>query len=80
MEALASGVPIVASDIPSFQFASGQAGVELVGATDVSSFRKAAIGALRLSERFERQLGKLDIAETASKYSELAMAIFKDRP
>ncbi|MFB9125988.1 glycosyltransferase family 4 protein [Paraburkholderia dipogonis] len=46
LEALASGIPVVASRIPSFGFASAFAGVSLVDTTDAEAYGRALLHAL----------------------------------
>jgi glycosyltransferase involved in cell wall biosynthesis len=68
MEALASGAPIVASAISSFQYASKFDGVALLSPEDFSAYRSAAEIALTESTRFDRDLRGYDIGETAANY------------
>lgn len=72
LEAMASGPPIVASDIESFQFAKGIEGVDLVDCqADAAKarFREAACAG---SGRHRHDMGQYDLATTAAAYRDLA--------
>ncbi|WP_198022737.1 glycosyltransferase family 4 protein [Methylosinus sp. LW3] len=67
LEALASGVPIVAADISSFRFAARLPAVELVDPTNTDALR-AAITAAMGTSRVTRDLSAYDIVNTADAY------------
>ncbi|AXF13458.1 glycosyltransferase family 4 protein [Paraburkholderia caledonica] len=67
LEALASGIPVVANRIPSFGFASNLAGVNLVDTTDVDAYAHALVKALE-TPRAHRQLAGYTLHDTADRY------------
>jgi glycosyltransferase involved in cell wall biosynthesis len=71
LEALASGIPIVASKIPSFTFASGFPGVQLVDTDEVRCYADAVVAALG-QERAQRSLVGLTLRDTAARYRAIA--------
>ncbi|PRY00259.1 glycosyl transferase family 4 [Paraburkholderia sp. BL25I1N1] len=71
LEALASGIPIVASRIPSFGFASAFAGVSLVDTTDAEAYGRALLHALD-TPRANRQLAGYTLHDTADRYMTIA--------
>ena len=71
LEALASGIPIVASRIPSFAFASGFPGVQLVDTDDVPCYADAVVAALGQA-RAQRSLAGLTLRDTAARYRAIA--------
>lgn len=71
LEALASGIPVVASRIPSFGFASGFAGVNLVDTTDADAYGRALLNALDMP-RANRQLAGYTLHDTADRYMTIA--------
>ncbi|CAE6844463.1 glycosyltransferase family 4 protein [Paraburkholderia domus] len=71
LEALASGIPIVASKIPSFAFASGFPGVQLVDTDDVPCYAEAVVAALGQA-RSQRPLAGLTLRDTAARYRAIA--------
>ena len=75
LEALASGIPILASDIESFHFAAAFDGVQLVGSKDTSSFAAHAGLLLSSMSRYPRELGGYDIRSTASAYANMATTL-----
>ncbi len=74
LEALASGIPVVANRIPSFRFASGFDGVSLVDTTDPEAFGGALLDALK-QPRSERQLTGYTLRDTAERYLMMAREI-----
>ena len=74
LEALASGVPIVASKIPAFAFASGFPGVQLVDTGNVQCYAEAVIVALGQA-RAERSLAGLTLRDTADRYRAIARQV-----
>ncbi|CAE6695587.1 glycosyltransferase family 4 protein [Paraburkholderia haematera] len=71
LEALATGIPIVASRIPSFAFASGFPGVQLVDTDNVPNYADAVIAALGQA-RAQRSLAGLTLRDTAARYRAIA--------
>ncbi|MFM0208803.1 glycosyltransferase family 4 protein [Paraburkholderia sediminicola] len=71
LEALASGIPVVASRIPSFGFASAFAGVNLVDTTDPEVYGRALLKALDMP-RANRQLAGYTLHDTADRYMTIA--------
>jgi glycosyltransferase involved in cell wall biosynthesis len=63
LEALASGIPVVANRIPSFGFASSLPGVSLVDTTDVEAYGHALN-----TPRAHRQLAGYTLHDTADRY------------
>lgn len=71
LEALASGIPIVASKIPSFAFANGFPCVQLVDTDDVQCYADAVVVALGQA-RARRPLTGLTLRDTAARYRAIA--------
>ena len=71
LEALASGIPVVANRIPSFGFASGFAGVSLVDTADPEAYGRALLNALD-TPRANRHLGGYTLHDTADRYMNIA--------
>jgi glycosyltransferase involved in cell wall biosynthesis len=71
LEALASGIPVVANRIPSFGFASGFAGVTLVDTADPEAYGRALLKALDMP-RANRQLAGYTLHDTADRYMTIA--------
>jgi glycosyltransferase involved in cell wall biosynthesis len=71
LEALASGIPVVASRIPSFGFANAFAGVSLVDTTDADAYGRALLNALH-TPRANRQLAGYTLHDTADRYMSIA--------
>jgi len=70
IEALASGVAIVASDIPAFQFARNYAGVHLLDKH--ANFEPSEVcEILSKAKRFDRAVHGLDITQTSTSYLEV---------
>ena len=74
LEALASGVPIVASRIPAFAFANGFPGVRLVDTDNVSGYADAIVKALS-EKRVQRSLAGLTLRDTAERYRAIARQV-----
>ena len=72
LEALASGLPIVASSIPSFQYAKTHAGVQLVNPLELATFTAAIASAASNMVRHPRSLVGFDIQDTARAYLQFA--------
>jgi glycosyltransferase involved in cell wall biosynthesis len=71
IEAMASGVPMVVSDIPSSAYAASFPGLTLVGVNDAAGLAKAAHDFLTVGKRYDRALDAYDIAETERRYRDL---------
>lgn len=71
LEALASGIPVVASTITPFQFAKMQPGVQLVDTDDTAAYAAALLGALT-QPRVRRSLTGLTLQDTAQRYLAVA--------
>lgn len=77
IEALASGITIIASDIPPFQFGSEFAGVTLVSPQMIDEF-VTAIGQViqaGIARRWQRDLSDYSIDRTANSYLTLSKSI-----
>lgn len=72
IEALASGTPVIASDIATFRYAESLPGVTLAGTSDIQAVRAAARQHLSLGRRYERDLSAYDIRTTERLYREHA--------
>ncbi len=74
LEALASGVPIVASNIRPFSFAADFPAVHLLDPEDTAEYARALV--LALGEgRAQRPLGGLTLADTAERYLAVARQV-----
>jgi L-malate glycosyltransferase len=71
LEALASGVPVVASTIAPFQFAKALPGVQLVDTDDTAGYAAALLQALT-QPRVRRALVGLTLQDTAESYLAIA--------
>ncbi|CAG9197028.1 glycosyltransferase family 4 protein [Paraburkholderia caribensis] len=78
LEALASGVPVVASRIAAFEFARDFPGVSLVDTKDPSTYARALVHALRVPRAY-RALDGYTLHDTAESYLKIAQAIHKDK-
>jgi glycosyltransferase involved in cell wall biosynthesis len=74
LEALASGVPIVASQIRPFSFAEDFPAVHLLDPEDTASYARALVTALG-EGRAQRPLGGLTLADTAERYLAVAREV-----
>lgn len=72
LEALASGIAVVASDIPVFSFAGNFAGVELVKLENDECFELAVSSSLSNNKFFKRDVKLFDINTTAYQYEDIA--------
>jgi len=75
LEALASGIPIVASKIPVFSSYGKFAGVYLFRLTSLDEFRLAVKCALENRTTWQREMCVFDIEKTASDYASFAMTL-----
>lgn len=75
IEALASGITIIASDIPPFQYGLNFPGVSLIQPENIDSFAQEVFKAshLQIGKRWERNLDDYSINKTANEY----LKIFK---
>jgi glycosyltransferase involved in cell wall biosynthesis len=71
LEALASGIPVVANRIPSFAFANSFAGVSLVDTKDCEAYGHALLHALSMP-RADRHLAGYTLHDTADRYMTIA--------
>ncbi|PQV52456.1 glycosyltransferase [Paraburkholderia sp. BL21I4N1] len=74
LEALASGVPIVANRIPAFAFANGFPNVQLVDTDDLRCYVDAVVAALGQA-RAQRSLTGLTLRDTAARYRAIAQQV-----
>lgn len=72
LEALASGVPVVASRIPAFDFANGMSQLWSAPLDDTKAFEQAVGSALASSGRVDRDLSAFVVSATARAYESLA--------
>lgn len=70
LEALASGIPMVVSDIPVFQFVKEMQGVALIGIDNCDEMAKACKAMLEI-RRPLRDVAEFDIGITAERYKSL---------
>lgn len=71
LEALASGIPVVANLIPAFAFARDWPGVQLVDTSDHREYGRALVAALR-EPRAQRPLDGFRLEDTARRYLAIA--------
>ncbi len=74
LEALASGIPIVANAIPAFRFACNWPGVQLVDTTDSDQYGRALAAALG-EPRTQRSLDGMTLEDTAERYLAIARQV-----
>jgi glycosyltransferase involved in cell wall biosynthesis len=74
LEALASGIPVVANAIPSFNFARGWPGVQLIDTSDIEQYAQALAAALD-QPRAQRALKGLTLEDTAERYLAIARQV-----
>jgi len=78
LEALASGIPVVASTIAPFQFAKTLPCVQLVDTDDTAAYAAALLGALA-QPKVQRSLAGLTLQDTAQRYLALAQQVIGAR-
>ncbi|MDR5757801.1 glycosyltransferase family 4 protein [Caballeronia sp. LZ035] len=78
LEALASGIPVVASAIAAFAFASNFAGVQLLDTADIDAYARGLLDALT-QPRAERPLNGLTLQGTADRYLAIARDVLNLR-
>jgi glycosyltransferase involved in cell wall biosynthesis len=71
LEALASGAPIIASNISAFSYVSSQPGVTLLDPTDTTNFANEIRRNIKERVRYPRNLGEFSIDGTAQAYVDL---------
>jgi glycosyltransferase involved in cell wall biosynthesis len=76
LEALASGIPVVASRIAAFEFARDYPGVSLVDTKNPSAYAQALLDALN-APRAWRSLDGYTLHDTAESYLKIAQAVFE---
>ncbi|WGS50582.1 glycosyltransferase family 4 protein [Paraburkholderia sp. D15] len=74
LEALATGVPIVANRIPAFAFANGFPNVQLVDTGDLRCYVEAVVAAIGQA-RAQRSLAGLTLRDTAARYRAIALKL-----
>lgn len=77
IEALASGITIIASDIPSFQFGAAFPGVHLISPHHVNEFVQTIGESIQAgrSRRWQRDLSEYSIRKTANAYLEMSKSL-----
>jgi glycosyltransferase involved in cell wall biosynthesis len=78
LEALASGIPVVANSIPSFAFASNFPGVQLLDTNDADAYGRALLESLS-EPRATRPLHGLTLQSTADRYLAIAREVLNLR-
>ncbi len=78
LEALASGIPVVASAIPPFAFAKDFPGVQLLDTNDTAAYARAMLTALR-QRRTSRELKGLTLQDSAEQYLAIARRVVQRR-
>ncbi len=78
LEALASGIPVVASAIRPFAFAADFASVQLIDTDDTQAYTQALVTALSQS-RAQRPLAGLTLKDTADRYLAVAQRVSTGR-
>ncbi|WP_244815476.1 glycosyltransferase family 4 protein [Caballeronia sp. Lep1P3] len=78
LEALASGIPVVANSIASFAFAGGFPSVQLLDTSDTDAYGRALLDALSQS-RATRALHGLTLQSTADRYLAIARDVLNVR-
>ena len=76
LEALASGIPVVASAIRPFAFAADFASVQLIDTDDTQAYTQALVVALSQS-RAQRPLAGLTLKDTADRYLAVAQRVIQ---
>jgi L-malate glycosyltransferase len=78
LEALASGIPVVASTIAPFDFAKDFPGVQLVDTNDTATYARALLAALG-QDRVMRELKGLTLQDSAERYLAVARQVARRR-
>jgi glycosyltransferase involved in cell wall biosynthesis len=78
LEALASGIPVVANAIPSFAFADSFSGVRLLDTADIDAYGRALLEALS-QPRTTRPLNGFTLQSTADRYLAIARDVLNLR-
>ncbi len=79
LEALASGVPVVASTVRPFSFAADFPGVHLCDPDDIATYADALVNALSEPSAM-RPLGGLTLGDTAARYLAVAREVTQALP
>jgi glycosyltransferase involved in cell wall biosynthesis len=79
LEALASGIAVVASDIPMFEFARSLEGVRIVDPTDTHAFTRAIQTLLDQNRRYPRDLHEFSIDFAADRYRQVIERVLEHR-
>lgn len=79
IEALASGVPIIASNIQNFQFATAFEGVTLLSPNDTEHVLVAIQSHISGGRRYERDLSDMSIEKTATEYIRFSNVCFSSK-
>jgi glycosyltransferase involved in cell wall biosynthesis len=74
LEALASGIPVVASNIAAFSFAQRMPAVQLIDPADTRAYAEALVTALD-QQHVKRELPGLTLADTADQYNLIARQV-----
>lgn len=77
LEALASGIPVVASTIEPFRFAQTFPGVQLIDTNDVDAYARALLAALT-ERRVARELTGLTLQDSAERYLAIAHQVVRE--
>jgi glycosyltransferase involved in cell wall biosynthesis len=78
LEALASGIPVVANAIPSFAFADSFSSVQLLDTADIDAYGRALLAALT-QPRTTRPLNGFTLQTTADRYLAIARDVLNLR-
>jgi glycosyltransferase involved in cell wall biosynthesis len=78
LEALASGIPVVASAIPSFAFAGNFPAVQLLDTSDAAAYGRALLESMK-QPRAARPLNGLTLQSTADRYLAIAREVLNLR-
>lgn len=77
LEALASGIPVLASDIRPFEFAKQFDAVRLVDSKNAAELKASAVKLLAEARPEARDMEEYDITRTADQYALLALELFR---
>jgi glycosyltransferase involved in cell wall biosynthesis len=77
LEALSAGAPIIASNIPPFEFARDIPGITLLDPNDIEVYAQAIRDSLKDPRRYNRDVRDFSIEATAEKYMNLFCKVLK---
>jgi glycosyltransferase involved in cell wall biosynthesis len=77
IEALAAGLPIIASDIPGNRFSAGHPGVFLSDFQDIQACARSAMHLMSLGCTHARDMRNFDVEAKAQQYIDFAIEAFK---